>query len=145
MSKMSKAVAVLGVVAGLGVAAMPLATYAANPETINLNVQVVDKIELSASTQSVNISAQNGHTVDGQEGSVTLTVKTGNTKGYTLAAKTGNTNLVTGTAGEEIPAGAPNVNTSFWGLKGGNASFSTYAGLDTNGKNFNKTKIRIVR
>lgn len=130
MSKMSKAVAVLGVVAGLGVAAMPLATYAANPETINLNVQVVDKIELSASETSLNMNPVNGGDI--AEATTDLTVTTSNTKGYTLNAKTSDVNL---TSGENniIAAGVPQANatTSAWGLKAGTKTFQNYAGLTT--------------
>lgn len=130
MSKMSKTIAVLGVVAGLGVAALPLSTYAANPETVNLNVKVIDKIELTASESTVSINATNGNAVTGQEGTVDLTVETGNSKGYKLSAKTGNVNL-TNTDSDTIPAGAPITGSSFWGMKGGNQTFATYAGLTT--------------
>ena len=131
MSKMSKAVAVLGVVAGLGVAAMPLATYAANPETINLNVQVVDKIELSADETSLSMNPVNGGEI--AEDTTNLTVTTSNSKGYTLNAKTSKTTLET-TDGDTIAAGVPQANaaTSAWGMKGGNQTFSNYAGLTTN-------------
>lgn len=130
MSKISKTVAVLGVVAGLGVAALPISTYAANPETVNLNVKVVDKIELNADRTTANINATNGADVTGQEDTVTLTVKTGNSKGYTLNAKTGNTNLANGSS-NLIPAGAPLVGSSLWGMKGGDQAFQNYTGLQT--------------
>lgn len=130
MSKISKTVAVLGVVAGLGVAALPISTYAANPETVNLNVKVVDKIELDADNTTVNINATNGAAVTGQEGTVTLTVKTGNSKGYTLNAKTGSVDLADGSV-NSIPAGAPLVGSSLWGMKGGDQVFQNYTGLQT--------------
>lgn len=140
MSKISKTVAVLGVVAGLGVAALPISTYAANPETVNLNVKVVDKIELNADRTTANINATNGADVTGQEDTVTLTVKTGNSKGYTLNAKTGNTDLADG-SGNSIPAGAPLVGSSLWGMKGGNQVFQNYTGLQTTDQLVKKTTI----
>ncbi len=140
MSKISKTVAVLGVVAGLGVAALPISTYAANPETVNLNVKVVDKIELDADSTTVNINATNGAAVTGQEGTVTLTVKTGNSKGYTLNAKTGSVDLADG-SGNSIPAGAPITGSSLWGMKGGNQVFQNYTGLQTADQLVKKTAI----
>ena len=63
MSKMSKAIAVLGVVAGLGVAALPLSTYAAPGDegtySQSTSVQVQTKVEgaISISTNIDTIGA----------------------------------------------------------------------------------------
>ena len=45
MSKTTKIIAALGVVAGLGVAALPAFTYAANPASVNGNADVLVEIE----------------------------------------------------------------------------------------------------
>lgn len=132
MSKMSKAVAVLGVVAGLGVAAMPLATYATvgnttNSETINLNVQVTDTIKLESNVNNLNLQVVNGATP--ATGTVDFTVTTGNSKGYTLNA-VGTDLALEGGTDEKISMGAAGIGKSLWGIEGGNLT-SGYVGLNT--------------
>lgn len=122
MSKMSKAVAVLGVVAGLGVAALPLSSYAATTQKVNLEAVIDSTISLSASENNLHIDVVNGANIDktatdGTKGYATtdLTV-TANGGGYTITAKSAadNTNLVSGA--NNIPYGAPAQGDSFWGM-----------------------------
>ncbi len=157
MSKMSKTIAVLGVVAGLGVAALPLSTYAAvtTPETgdptnpgdnVTLNVKVVDSIQIAVEgDDTVNLTSVNDKVVGdpGQSANATLRVTTGNTKGYTLWAKTvaADGALVEKTdPSKKIASGIPStsapVSASAWGMiyEGSDASasttdFLTYQGL----------------
>lgn len=153
MSKMSKTIAVLGVVAGLGVAALPLSTYAAdNDDTVTLNVAVSETLELDIAEASLDISSVNSNLLNessakgNQWNEATVTAKSSGS--YNIAVKTSNTNLVNGS--DTIPAGAPKtsgtVTASAWGLKNAttgttttNSAFSSYAALDTVGKNFVRT------
>lgn len=130
MSKLTQSIAILGVVAGLGVAALPLSTYAA-PADVAKNAQVKTTIEesleltLKSNNDADNESTEalqvvNLGTVDSTkiaEGTLTSTVVTNNAKGYTLtiADADADTNLVSGT--DNIPTGAPVVGESHWGYK----------------------------
>lgn len=96
MSKMSKTIAILGVVAGLGVAALPLSTYAAsivagdgeNSVTGNTTIKLTIKDELS---MELDKDTTAGNEVDLGNGTATpsMTVKviTNNTTGYNLNLK----------------------------------------------------------
>lgn len=132
MSKMSKTIAILGVVAGLGVAALPLSSYAAPVEWAEggntgapaategaygqdndgnhwvkkdtaVTLTIEDALSIDTSLDTVNLT-EGDHT-----GSVDVTVITNNSKGYNLAirgsAKTNPTSL-TNTPGDEIKAGS---------------------------------------
>lgn len=163
MSKMSKTIAVLGVVAGLGVAALPLSTYAAAGDVskdVQLNVSVSETLELSSNATSVSINSVNGQrlidsdasTVGKQWGQVSLTAKA--SSAYKIVVKTNNAdgtaNLTNaaGTAGSNtIPAGAPTTSTggvaSAWGLKNAttgttstNSDFSAWDAVGTTVKDF---------
>lgn len=79
MSKMSKAVAVLGVVAGLGVAAMPLSTYAATSVTSSpaTTIKAEVKRTLAIAVENTDGSALTGDTLDLGELMVNGTANTG--------------------------------------------------------------------
>ncbi len=129
MSKMSKTIAVLGVVAGLGVAALPLSTYAetgtpTDPAKVNMNVKVLDSIAIAVEgDDTVNLTSVNGALVTeaGQTGTAKLRVTTGNSKGYTLWAQAESADgALTDGGSNTIPAGAPSTAApvaSAWGMK----------------------------
>lgn len=111
MSNMTKTIAILGVVAGLGVAALPLSTYAATtPQTQNVPVklevaevlQITTKYDTGAETTTpaavelttANAAAPANYASDGK---FNIVVKSNVEKGYTLAIK--GTTDITGATG----------------------------------------------
>ena len=130
MSKITKTIAALGVVAGLGVAALPLASYAADPdsETITVTANVGSTISLDVTKKAIALSPIGGGVI--ATDTTDATVSTNALGGYTLKAeKEGDGNLTSDTY--KIATGVPTDNgeTSYWGIKGGNQS--EYAGLGT--------------
>lgn len=127
MSKTTSALVALGVVAGLGAAALPLSSYAVDPATdkVGVTLTIEDELTIEAdksTTDKVDLSGT-GHT-----GDVTLTVVSNNQKGYNLgimgSAETNPTSL-TSENGDEIVAGsgtfaapaALSTTTSEWGYR----------------------------
>ncbi len=129
MSKTTKALAALGVVAGLGVAALPLSTYAAiDSDTADMGVDAV--VENFISIENTTGTAEdrvvhlgtlvNNAAIVSKNG--TVNVKTNGANGFTLKIKptaAGNADMVIdgGTSGAKIPAGTPTPGTSAWGFK----------------------------
>ena len=143
MSKMTKTVAALGVVAGLGVAMLPVGAFAApadtgavytGPATQNVTFQaaVDDYIQITVAEAQV-VAATPATTAQNATGSTGLTIKSNSTKGYTatIAANTGEVRNESGTittngtadmigtnANNKIPGGkAVTPGTSAWGYK----------------------------
>lgn len=122
MSKTTKALAIMGVVAGLGVAALPMSSYAAT-DTASFGVQVTldDYISVESATAEDAYVTITGVTNNGGIGTGTndITVKTNNKSGYYLQISAAETDLKNTTAGETstIPAGKPQQGTSAWGYK----------------------------
>lgn len=125
MSKMSKAIAVLGVVAGLGVAALPLSSYATTgiEDTESLTTQAIvgDSIAISVDKNTVTMGTTVQAGQDPAEGSATVTIQTNNVAGYKLEIKDADTTTaLKPTAGgttDGIPAGVPTKNENYWGFK----------------------------
>lgn len=128
MSKMTTAIAALGVVAGLGVAAMPLATYADTTRDVPLKLTVEETIEISTSSDDdpftkvsdVELSTANkGDNADYASKDFEVFVKTNASNGYTISAKSTTTETALKTAdGNEIPANAAlAAGTSAWAYK----------------------------
>lgn len=113
MSNLSKTIAILGVVAGLGVAALPLSSYAAQPEPTDpakvidgdandknaetgkvatdtsINLLIEDVLSIDTSADVVLLNKANSYTGT----ALTVNVATNNSKGYTLnIAGTADTN-----------------------------------------------------
>lgn len=83
MSKTTSALIALGVVAGLGAAALPLSSYAIDPKEaqVGVTLTIEGTLEISANkstTEKVDLSA------DGHTGTVDVTVISNNSKGYNL-------------------------------------------------------------
>ena len=127
MSKVTKTIAALGVVAGLGVAALPLASYAVeeNPATVNITARLQDSLSLTVTETELSFDLENGGTV--ATDATDATVTTNNAAGYDLNIKAGSggTALVSGSY--SIEAGAAAQGTSAWGYNtdGG----TTYTGV----------------
>lgn len=131
MSKLTQSIAILGVVAGLGVAALPLSSYAAPADvskdaTVQLTVEDTLSLELTAGEETsgetamplvnLGIATPDGDIVDAD---LTATVKTNSKTGYTLKLedKDESNDLVSGE--DKIEAGVPAKGTSAWGYKAG--------------------------
>ena len=123
MTKYAKIMATFGVLAGLGVASLPLATFAANTSETTVKVTVQEGISIA----NDNATADAGSKTPGETGSATsnLTAATNNAAGLkiTVKDKDNDTSLrdatITGsTAGVDfIPTGTSGAGT--WSLKGG--------------------------
>lgn len=140
MSKMSKAIAVLGVVAGLGVAALPLSSYAATSAVKSTKVQVevaggisIAFVAPTAQPEGSDAEftfADNNNLLDLKtitlggpikQGALGVKVSTNNPIGYTLTASVQGDGALVNETGDEIPAGVPQASgtDSAWGIKGG--------------------------
>lgn len=145
MSKTTSALVALGVVAGLGAAALPLSSYAVDPATdkVGVTLKIDDELTIEAdksTTDKVDLSGT-GHT-----GDVTLTVVSNNQKGYNLGimgSATTNPTSLTSENDDEIVAGsgtfaapaALSTTTSEWGYRLASVAAFTeglYAGVTTN-------------
>ena len=147
MSKMSKAIAVLGVVAGLGVAALPLSSYSAD-EPYSQSASADVQVEVGG---AISIEVDNGATepdavknlVDlGQiklNGDIVskglkVTVKTNAgvqddvAYSLTMTTETANNALINEN-GVELPAGVPTQGTSAWGYALGSTLTDTTADI----------------
>lgn len=113
MSKVTKTIAALGVVAGLGVAALPLASYAVNPTTVNLTASLQDSLSLSVTETELAFALDNGGAVVTDETAATVT--TNNGKGYDLNIKAGSGGTALTSGDYTIPAGPAAQGTSAWG------------------------------
>ncbi len=126
MSNITKAIAALGVVAGLGVAALPLSSYAVESGPVKVTAVVDNTISVTANDTEVNLGTvmPNGPV---SSASTTVTVATTNETGYTLVVKDADerTGLYKNNAdgslnttdGKFIPAGAPAKGTTAWGVR----------------------------
>lgn len=129
MSKMSKAIVALGVVAGLGVAALPLGTYAKTTEVVPVTVDVGGSISIAADDNAaIEIDAMVNAAV--ATDSVNFTVSTNNAKGYTVSIRgeNGVTDLTDTAKNNTLPTGTPTQGTNAWGyviLEGKDASLAS--------------------
>ncbi len=127
MSKMSKAIAVLGVVAGLGVAALPLSSYAYDvptETTVKTTVEgaisiAVDKSTVDLGTLKLNGVATGTNTGDNE---LTVTVSGNSATAYSLkiSAPSGNA-LMNSETNTSIPAIADDAGVT--ALAGGTNSW----------------------
>lgn len=149
MSNVTKAIAVLGVVAGLGVAALPLSSYAAETQPVKVTAVVDNTISVAANDNEINLGTvmPNGPV---STASTSVTVATTNETGYTLVVKDSDENTglyksnadgsLNMTAGKFIPAGAPAKGTTAWGVRKDNtAAFQGVTAYSGAGIELNKT------
>lgn len=122
MSKVTKTIAALGVVAGLGVAALPLASYADSPDSkpITINANIGSSFSLAVDKNSVTLTPTNNGPVVNTEtdGGINATVISNNAAGYTLRL-TGTEDYSLADGDNKIAAGTPAKGTSAWAVKGG--------------------------
>lgn len=131
MTKYAKIMATFGVLAGLGVASLPLATFAANNSETTVKVTVQEGISIANDNTTVDA----GNKTPGEVGSVTanLTAATNNAAGLKITVKDKDTDTslrntspsVTGSvAGVDIiPTGTSGAGT--WSIKGGDLAVET--------------------
>lgn len=143
MSKMSKAIAVLGVVAGLGVAALPLSSYAANTSTATADVQVkvggaismtVDNGAGSGAKNLVDfgdVKLNNAPVAKGLKVTVSTNEAAGDDgQGYSLSMTTTTANnALVNDNHIELPAGVPTQDKSAWGYAVGTAANQNFTDL----------------
>lgn len=119
MSKMSQTIAILGVVAGLGVAALPLSTYAATESTDGTPVSDNATVKLTlAKKLSLTLDTNEADLGDGSKTpAIAATVITNNSKGYNLtiagSTTTGSvkTVLTSGVVADDIVAASGSATT----------------------------------
>ena len=128
MSKSTKIIAALGVAAGLGIAALPAATFAATSVEVPLKVTIDDVLSLSGVTTG-DFASTTGITLEaGQNDAQSQTVWTAtsnDTDGWTVtvAPTTNGSNVLTNATNETIDPFATEVTdlsentTSGWGIK----------------------------
>lgn len=131
MSKIAKSMAILGVVAGLGVAALPLSSYAAEGSQrsgdVTVRVEVNSTLAVAADRYDIDFGTVNaGLPVVEQATKVTVSGTSGKKYSLIVEDKDDNTDMqyigadgfadasVTG-----IKAGTPAKGSAFWGVKGG--------------------------
>jgi len=123
----AKIIKALGVSAALGVAAMPLTTFAANP-TAEGDVTVTINPAISMTLDSTNATATlDPNTVKSSNFYTTATVSTNATKGYTLSVIDKNADsalFLNGDTGAtqkiSAAAGQPTAATATWAVKDSN-------------------------
>ena len=130
MSKSTKIMAVFGVAAALGVAALPLASYADNTysATTDITVSINETFSVTADA-TVNTSVTNNAAINATM-KPHVTVTTNHATGWVLSAQTSHTGGPALKSGSnEIDAGVPSVGTSAWALSGGD--LTGYTALST--------------
>lgn len=114
----------MGIVAGLGVAGLPLTSYAANTASVTVGVTVTDSIAITAGASNVDLTGGTPGSV--ATGSTTITVVSNKTSGYKIQAS--GTEL-TSSSLTAIPFGTTaNAKGSKWGVRIGTSGEYTGAG-----------------
>ena len=145
MSKYTKIVATLGVITGLGIASLPLATFAAPipldgsvPSSQNVVVQLTVGDAVAVAVDSNNVNAGNVSPNQTKNVSTTVSYATNHNTGMTLTVKDldEDTDMTAGlsgspVAGTNVISAGTNGNvagTGNWSIKGGlHTTFRTYA------------------
>ena len=126
MSKMTKTIAALGVVAGLGVAALPLSSYAtivSNSTTVTAQAIIGEAISVTADATDDTVKIENvTANQEAATGSTVLTIQTNNTNGYNVTIKDADAATALTTDGADADNGIPASNaltngTKGWGFK----------------------------
>lgn len=125
MSKVTKTIAALGVVAGLGVAALPLASYAATTQNIAVEAEIDTSLSVSAPTvATVSLQPTNGAAA--KEGSSSVTVNSNYLNGFTLNIKDSDSETgLTGDSGTIAAGTVLDGTASAWAYKGGDKTAYT--------------------
>lgn len=127
MSKIAKTIAVLGVVAGLGVAALPMSTYAAEysrsasaivTTEVEGAISIATSVDATGGKVDLGKLALNSETTEMTDPlAVTVTSNSAQTYSLGINALNGETAMKGAKTGATIPAGTPAAGTSAWGYK----------------------------
>ena len=132
MSKTTKIIATLGVVAGLGVAALPMGAFAADSaatQEVEVTVTIGESISIAIDGDGTGTYTDPNISVDMEQNSIsedqysTISISTNSENGYKLTVKDSddNTSLLNADDGvSTIPAGTSiAAGTAAWAIKGG--------------------------
>lgn len=129
MSKMTKTIAALGVVAGLGVAALPLSSYAtivSDGTTVTAQAIIGEAISVTADATDDTVKIENvTANQEAATGSTVLTIQTNNTNGYNVTIKDSDAVTALTTDGADADNGIPASNALTKGTKGWGFKTST--------------------
>lgn len=122
MSKMTKTIAALGVVAGLGVAALPLSSYAtivSDSTTVTAQAIIGEAISVTADATDDTVKIENvTANQEAATGSTVLTIQTNSTNGYNVTIKDADAVTALTTDGADADNGIPASNALTKGTKG---------------------------
>ncbi len=133
MSRSTKIMAAFGVLGALGLAALPLASYAEQTYTSTTDITVTIEGSTSIALDNSELEGEIPNNTEGEIGDVDVTVATNAADGFRLYIKgSGNgadpTKLYSGS--NYISAGTPTSGSSLWGYKGGNkAAQNAFVGV----------------
>ena len=115
MSKITKTIAALGVVDGIGFAALPLASYAATTAPVTVSASLNESMSIEVDDPDLSFTLTNGQASTAQ--TTTATVITNHSGGYTVTIKpTGGQTNLSNTEGDTIPTGTTmDGSVSAWG------------------------------
>lgn len=137
MKKLTSVIAATGIVAGLGVAALPLASYAADPASdtasVTVSLEVSDAISITVDdneSTTINLGTIAPNAITGTGKKVVANVKSNNASGYTVTAA--GTALTRASGTETIAYGSVAAGTSAWGISvGTDAGYSALTSIAT--------------
>ncbi len=137
MSKIAKTIAVLGVVAGLGVAALPMSTYAAEysrsasaivTTEVEGAISIATSVDATGGKVDLGKLALNSETTEMTDPlAVTVTSNSAQTYSLGINALNGETAMKGAKTGATIPAGTPAAGTSAWGYATDAETAGTYS------------------
>ena len=131
MSKYSKIVATLGVITGLGIASLPLASFAApiplvdgTPKSANVKVQLTVGDAVAIAVNSNDANAGNAAPNQTKNAATTVSYATNKSTGMTLTVKDADvdTNMTAGHTGTDVIAAGTQgavAGQGQWSIKGG--------------------------
>lgn len=129
MTKSTKIIAAIGVIAGLGVAALPVGAFAVSTQDVTVKVNIDSSISLGVDQNTTQVTMAPNQ-ADSSSLKTKLTVSTNNAAGYKLEVKDkdADTSLKSGT--NTIPAAAAvSAGTAAWNVKGGDKVFQSGAAI----------------
>lgn len=128
MTKSTKIIAALGVIAGLGVAAFPIGAFAADQD-VTVKVKIDSSISLGVD-QAVTQVTMTPNQVNDSSLKTELTVATNNAAGYKLQVKDKDADTSLKSGANSIPAAASvTAGTAAWNVKGGDKVFASGAAI----------------
>lgn len=129
MTKSTKIIAALGVIAGLGVAALPIGAFAASTQEVTVKVNIDSSISLGVDQAMTQVTMAPNQ-ADSTSLKTKLTVATNNAAGYKLEVKDKDADTSLKSGANSIPAAASvTAGTAAWNVKGGDKVFASGAAI----------------